>query len=74
MIDFSRKLKNAIKLNGPAYKIAHRAGLHPSTLYKLMCGIELIKPNDERVIAVGKVLDISPYECFEESAKVQRAI
>ncbi len=66
MIGLSKKLRDAIKLSAPAYKIAQKAGLHYSTLSKLVCGIELIKPNDERVIAVGRVLGIPEYECFEE--------
>lgn len=63
----SRKLKIAIKLGDePAYKIAQRAGMNPCTLSKLLCGIEQPKPNDPRVISVGKILGLEPKECFEE--------
>lgn len=65
----SNRLRNEIKLNAPAYRIALKAGIHHSTLSKLMCGIEIIKPNDQRVIAVGKVLGVPAEECFEETAK-----
>lgn len=62
----SRKLLIAIKLSDQrAYKIAQQAGLHPSTLSKLICGIEHVKPNDVRVIALGKVLGVPVSECFE---------
>ena len=67
MLIVSQGLRNAIKLNGPAYKVAHRARIHPSTLSKLLCGIELLKPKDPRVVAVGNVLGIPEFECFEES-------
>ncbi len=62
----SKKLRAAIKLGEePAYRIAQQAGLNPSTLSKLICGIEQPKPNDPRVLSVGKVLGLSPDECFE---------
>lgn len=62
----SHKLRAAIKLNPiPAYKIAHAAGLDPSTLSKLMCGITKVKPGDPRVLKVGKILGLSPEQCFQ---------
>ncbi|MBL7180281.1 MAG: hypothetical protein ISS67_06000 [Desulfobacterales bacterium] len=65
----SQKLRAAIKLGDePAYKIAHKAGLDPSTLSKLICGIVKVKDGDQRVIKVGKVLGIPPKECFREEA------
>ncbi len=66
----SEKLRAAIKLNSiPAYKIAQEAGIDPSVLSKLICGIVKIKKGDQRVIAVGHVLGIPPSECFEEAEK-----
>jgi hypothetical protein len=66
----SQKLKAAIKLgDAPAYKIAHRAGLDPSTLSKLICGIVKVKKGDKRVIKVGEVLGLSPKECFQEERR-----
>ena len=63
----SRKLIIAIKLaNEPAYRIAQRAGLDPSTMSKLMCGIVQVRPNDHRVLAVGRILGLNPEECFEQ--------
>ena len=63
----SKKLRGAIKLNHiPAYKIAHKAGIDPSTLSKLICGIVKVKPGDPRVIKVGKVLGIPVEDCFQD--------
>jgi hypothetical protein len=61
--------KEILKLNAPAYRIALKAGIHHSTLSKLLCGIEIIKPNDPRVIAVAEVLGVPTEECFEEMAE-----
>jgi len=63
----SQKLRATIKLGEePAYKIAHRAGISSSTLSKLICGIDKVKPGDHRVLAVGSVLGLKPEECFEK--------
>ncbi len=70
MIIVSNKLKAALKLGSePAYKIAHQAKIDPCTLSKLICGIVKVKENDQRLIAVGQVLGISPQECFQEVDK-----
>lgn len=63
----SKKFIAAVKL-GPkrAYEVAQEAGIHPSTLSKLMCGIERAKSDDPRIIATGKVLGLSAEECFEK--------
>jgi len=63
-----QKLIVAIKLNpSPAYKIAWDAGVNPTTLSKLINGIERIKPNDPRIINVGRVLGVPAEDCFEET-------
>ena len=67
----SKKLRTAIKLHAPAYKIANQAGIHHSTLSKLLCGIEHVKPNDPRVIAVGRVLGIGAADCFEKGRETK---
>ena len=67
----SQELKAAIKLGEePAYKIAHRAGISSSTLSKLICGIDKVRPGDPRVLAVGRVLGLKPEECFEKGADI----
>jgi hypothetical protein len=60
-------LINTVKLSPKkSYKIAIEAGLHPSTLSRLINGIERIKPGDERILAIGRVLGIPPEACFQE--------
>jgi len=67
----SRLLRNTVKLSEKrAYQIAHEAGLHPSTLSRLLNGIERVKPSDPRVTAVGRVLGIAESECFENEGSV----
>jgi hypothetical protein len=66
----SQKLKIAVFLsNKPSYKIAQEADMHPSTLSKILRGIEQVKPDDPRVIAVARVLGLSPEECFEQEGE-----
>jgi hypothetical protein len=63
----SRKFIEALKLGDQrSYKIAWQAGLSPSTLSKLVNGIEKVKPNDPRVISAGRILGLKPNECIEE--------
>jgi hypothetical protein len=65
MIQTSDRFKAAVLLNKKkAYEIAHEAGIHPSTLSKLMHGIEKVRPNDERIVRVGRVVGLSPKQCF----------
>ncbi len=67
----STKLKVALKLGDePAYMIAHKAGVNPSTLSKLVCGIIKAQPGDSRVLKVGKVLGLKPDECFEKGTAI----
>ena len=63
----SLELRAKIKLGSePAYKIAQKAGIDPSTLSKLICGIVKFKAGKPRMIAVGRVLGISEEVCFSE--------
>ena len=67
MLLVSRALIDRLKLSPvPAYKLARRAGCHPSTLSKLLYGAERVKPADSRILAVGRALGLSPEECFVE--------
>ena len=64
----SKEFLKAIKTSViPAYKIAHRARISPGTLYKINCGIDRPKPGDKRVLAVARVLNLKPEECFEQN-------
>jgi plasmid maintenance system antidote protein VapI len=62
----SRKFVAAVKLSPmKCYEIAHEAELHTSTLSRIIHGYDDIKPGDERVIRVAKVLGLKPEDCFE---------
>jgi hypothetical protein len=50
----------------PAYKFAHGENMHPTVLSKLLHGIEKVKPNDPRILAVAKVVGLSPNACFKQ--------
>lgn len=61
----SKKLKEAVKLSDKrAYEIAHKARLHPSTLSKILNGIEDVRSGDPRVLRIARVLRLKPSECF----------
>ncbi len=65
-MNISRKFYEAVKLaDRPSYRIAIEAGIQPVILSKLLHGCEKVRPNDFRVIAVGKILGLTPEECFE---------
>ena len=67
----SQKLKAALKLGAePAYMIAHKAGINPSTLSKLVCGIIKVQSGDHRVLMVGKILGLKPEECFKKGTAI----
>jgi hypothetical protein len=70
MVQTSQKLSQkfiiSIKLGDePAYRPAMRAGVHPTVLSRLMNGAEKVKPNDERIVAVGREIGLRADECFE---------
>ncbi len=61
----SETFRVAIKLSPlKSYQIAQAAGLHPSTLSKIVCGIEKTMDGDLRVLKVAAVLGLKPEECF----------
>ena len=62
----SNKFIKAVKLNERrAYRIAQKAGIHPSTLSKILNGIIQVNVGDARVVAIGRVLGIKESELFE---------
>jgi hypothetical protein len=68
MLLLSRQFIETLKLHPePAYRIAWRAGVHPATLSKLIHGAERIRQNDERIVAVGRELGLSPGDCFDST-------
>ncbi len=70
MTAVSQQFLIRLKLNQlPAYKIAQRAGVNPTTLSKLINGIDRVRAQDPRIIAVGEVIGLSESECFEGTKK-----
>jgi len=62
----SKKLWRAVKLDPRRdYKIAQAAGLHPTTLSRILNGIDEVQPGDERVIKIGAVVGIAEAELFD---------
>ena len=67
----SQKLKNAVRLSDKrSYMIAHEAGLHPSTLSRIICGIEKVTHGDQRVLSIAGVIGLPEDECFEHEKEV----
>ncbi len=44
--------------------IAKRAGLDPTTVSKLVCGLIPVRPGDPRVLALAKAVDVRPVDAF----------
>jgi hypothetical protein len=62
----SAKLRQAVKLSDmKGYEIAWKAQMHPSTLSKILNGIERVTVGDPRIIRLAKVLKLDPNECFQ---------
>ena len=75
MKEISRKFLIQLKLHQlPAYRIAQKAGVNPTTLSRLINGIDPVKPADPRIIAVGQVLGIPPMDCFEKQGVQREAV
>ena len=66
----STKFREALRdAELPQYKIAWQAGIEPTVLSALLIGAKRCHDNDERIIAVGRVLGLTAAECFEEEAE-----
>ncbi len=75
MLRASREFLIGLKLDEePIYKICQLAGVNASTLSRLINGIDLVKPEDPRIIAVGKVLGIPPADCFEKTESQRETV
>lgn len=63
----SREFLIRLKLNPePAYRIAQRADINPTTLSRLINRIEPVRPNDQRILRVAKILGLAAEETFEQ--------
>ena len=45
------------------YQIANKAGLHPTVMSALRDDIRPVRPEDPRVIAIGKVVGVPAADC-----------
>ncbi len=54
----------------PAYRIAQMAGVNPTTLSKLIHGAEPIRPSDDQIVRVGRILGLGEDEVFDSKAMV----
>lgn len=62
----SQKLITAILLSREKrYILARKANLHPAYFSQIIHGHIPLKPDDERVLRIGKVLNIPKEELFE---------
>jgi hypothetical protein len=69
LMGLSAKAVVAIKLSQRRqYQLAQSAGLHPSTLSKLINGIERVKKDDPKVLRLAEVLGIPSQEMIDEDA------
>lgn len=62
----SRKFMDALKASPmPRYRLAREADVHPTVLWKLVCGYQEPRNGDERLLRVGKLLGLKRDEVFE---------
>ena len=68
MVRLSRKFLTALKLHElPAYRIAQLAGVNPTTLSKIVNGIEPLRIDDNRILQVARVLGLSMAEVIDHT-------
>jgi len=66
MVRVSRIFVETVKLFPVRqYKVAQAAGINPTTLSQIINGILRVRPGDERVIAVGRIVGLKAAECFD---------
>lgn len=70
----SRQLRSAIKLAPePAWQLAAKVGIHPSTLSRWMVGAVNPVRGDARVAALGELVGVREAECFDGPSEVAAA-
>ncbi|MBI3616535.1 MAG: helix-turn-helix transcriptional regulator [Candidatus Omnitrophica bacterium] len=73
MTKLSPKFVEALRMkHGQMYRLAFRAGLHPTTLSKVLNGAQEVQPKDKRLVRLGHLLGLSPEELFLQEYRGQR--
>lgn len=61
----STRLIHAVKLHSePQWRLAHRAGVHPSTLSRWMNRVEVPRRDDPRLIRLAAQVAVPLEDCF----------
>jgi hypothetical protein len=73
MMKLSRQFIERVKLHDePSHKLIARLDspfqFHPTLLSKWIHKAQPVRPHDERVIGLGRLLGLTPQECFEVDA------
>ena len=67
----SDRLRTAVRLSSERqYRLAHRIGVHPSTLSQWLIGFAEPKAGDARVIALGRLVGVPESECFAPETEI----
>lgn len=69
LLMLTTRLIHAVRLHPDRqWRLAHRAGLHPSTLSRWVNYVEMPRPDDVRLIKLAKLVDVPLGECFTEDS------
>ena len=61
----SEKFRQAARISQvPLYRLALQCDIPPGRIYKVIRGIAPVHDGDQRIIALGRLLGLSPAECF----------
>jgi transcriptional regulator with XRE-family HTH domain len=70
MVRVSKQFKAELKTSDRrAYQLAQLAGVNPTTLSKLLNGIEPVRANDDRILRIARLLGLKPEEAFTEGPR-----
>ncbi len=73
MTKIGPKLVEALRMkHKQMYRLAFRVGMHPTTLSKILNGIQQVKPGDKRILRLGRKLGIPPDELFAQEETGRR--
>lgn len=69
----SEKFRQAARISQvPLYQLALKCDIPPGRIYKVIRGIIPVHGGDQRIIALGRLLGLSPAECFFSEKKTDR--